>query len=102
VCELPSSRHKARPTRHFAYLLRCADGSLYAGYTTDPERRTAEHNAGSASRYTRFRRPVTLVHVEELESRGEALKREHEIKKLTRRQKLALLSPPTRGASSIR
>lgn len=75
------------------YLVRCADGSLYAGVTTDPERRLRQHNgelAGGA-RYTRARRPVELVYRERCQDRSAACQREAEIKSLSRPQKLALL-----------
>ena len=79
------------PTRTwYVYILRCADGSLYTGITTDLTRRTRQHNDGTASRYTRSRRPVKLVYQERRRSQSSALKREAAIKKLTRRQKLAL------------
>lgn len=79
----------------FVYLLRCADGTLYTGVTTDPERRLREHNAGGklGARYTRARRPVTLAHCEEAASRSEAYRREVAIKKLSRDSKLALTTP---------
>lgn len=76
------------------YMLRCADGSLYTGITTDIVRRVAEHNEGGAmgARYTRSRRPVQLVHVEPAATRAEALRREAAIKRLGRAHKLALLA----------
>ena len=64
---------------HYVYVLSCADGSLYTGYTTDPERRVAEHDAGEGAKYTRGRTPVELVHVERFDSRSAAMSREHEI-----------------------
>ncbi len=66
------------------YMLRCADGSLYTGVTTNPNRRVAQHNAGTASRYTRSRLPVQLVYEEFEPSRSAALKRELAIKELSR------------------
>ena len=75
----------------FVYLLRCADRSLYTGITTDLSRRCQQHNAGTASRYTRCRRPAQLVYSERTGSRSLALKREAAIKALTRRQKEALI-----------
>ena len=77
-------------TRHFVYIVECSDGSLYTGYTTDPARRIAEHNAGAGSRYTRSRRPVRLLHLEELKGRSAALRREIAIKRMQRREKLSL------------
>jgi putative endonuclease len=72
------------------YLLRCADGSLYCGWTTDLDRRVTQHQAGTASRYTRSRLPVELAWSAPVGSREEALREEHRIKQLTREQKLAL------------
>ncbi|WP_416838354.1 GIY-YIG nuclease family protein [Haloferax sp. DFSO52] len=76
---------------HFVYVLQCTDGSLYTGYTTDVERRVAEHNAGDGAKYTRGRTPVELVHVEEYDSKSTAMSREYEIKQLRREQKLSLV-----------
>ena len=66
----------------FVYLLRCADGTLYCGWSTDPERRLRQHQAGTASRYTRTRLPVELVYLRELASRSEAMREEARIKRL--------------------
>jgi putative endonuclease len=79
-------------TPWFVYMLRCADGSVYTGITTDTARRVAEHNAGAplGARYTRSRRPVTLLYVEGAASRAAATRREQAIKRLDRRCKLAL------------
>jgi putative endonuclease len=76
----------------FVYLLRCADGSLYCGWTVDVERRVAAHNTGRASRYTARRRPVELAATWELESEPAARSLEWRIKQLTRGEKLALLA----------
>ena len=75
----------------FVYVLECADGSFYTGYTTDVERRVAEHNAGEGAKYTRGRTPVELVHTEGFESRSAAMKREHEIKSFPRGKKERLV-----------
>ena len=75
----------------FVYLLRCADGSLYTGITNDVSRRCDQHNAGTASRYTRSRRPTRLVYEEVHTSRSEALKREAVIKLLSRQEKESLM-----------
>ena len=69
---------------HWVYVVRCADGTYYTGYTTDLERRLSEHDAGDGAKYTRGRAPVELVHAESFGSRSEAMAREHEIKALTR------------------
>ena len=75
----------------FVYILRCADGSLYTGITNDLTRRCDQHNAGTASRYTRSRLPVTLVYQEEPTTKGKALKRELAIKALSRKKKEELI-----------
>lgn len=76
---------------HYVYVLACADGTYYTGYTTDVDRRVAEHDAGDGARYTRGRTPVELVHVESHATRSAALRREHEIKQLSRTDKAALV-----------
>lgn len=77
---------------HHVYVLECADGTYYTGYTTDLERRVEEHNDGEAAKYTRGRTPVEVVHVETYGSRGAALSREQEIKALTRTAKERLVA----------
>jgi putative endonuclease len=72
------------------YLICCADGTLYCGITTNLEKRLAAHNAGEAAKYTRGRRPVRLVHVEPCGHKSAALKRELQIKELSRGEKQAL------------
>ena len=76
---------------HFVYILECADGSLYTGYTTDPDRRVEEHNAGTGAKYTRGRTPVELVYTERFESRSAAMSREYAIKRLSRTEKEGLV-----------
>ncbi|EMA60180.1 GIY-YIG nuclease family protein [Halorubrum lipolyticum] len=76
---------------HHVYVIECADGTLYTGYTTDVERRVAEHDAGEGAKYTRGRTPVTLRHVESFGSKSAAMSREHAIKSLTRAQKERLI-----------
>lgn len=75
----------------FVYILRCTDGTLYSGITTDISRRCRQHNDGKASRYTRSRRPVRLVYQETHPDRGSALRREAAIKALSRSQKMAII-----------
>jgi putative endonuclease len=75
------------------YLLRCADGSLYCGWTTDLARRLRQHQAGKASRYTSVRLPVELAWSRSVASRPEALREEHRIKRLARAEKLRLIGP---------
>ncbi|OLC86111.1 MAG: hypothetical protein DMD38_08030 [Gemmatimonadetes bacterium] len=77
------------------YLLRCRDGSLYAGITNDLPQRLASHRSGKASAYTRSRRPVTLAYREAVPDRGSALRREAAIRRLSRAAKLALCSAAT-------
>ncbi len=77
---------------YYLYIVRCSDNSLYCGTTTDVERRIAEHNSDKkGAKYTRRRQPVQLVYVEELENVSTALKREIQIKKLSRKSKEKLL-----------
>jgi predicted GIY-YIG superfamily endonuclease len=76
----------------WVYMLRCADGSLYTGWTVDVQRRLARHQAGTASRYTASRLPVELAWAQVMPGRGAARRRETLIKKLGRREKLALLA----------
>ena len=75
----------------FVYLLRCADGTLYCGWSTDLERRVRQHAAGAASRYTRSRRPVELVWSAACADRSEAMREEARLKRLTRAEKRALI-----------
>ncbi len=78
------------PASWFVYLVRCADGTFYAGSTTDIDARARAHNEGRGARYTSGRRPVTVVYREACESRSAALRREHALKRLTRSGKEAL------------
>ena len=77
------------------YLLRCRDGSLYTGITNDLARRLAKHRAGTASAYTRSRRPLVLAYQEPQPDRGAALRREAAIRRLSRAGKLALCNDRT-------
>ena len=76
---------------NYVYLLRCADGTLYCGWTNDLPARVAAHNSGSGAKYTRSRLPVELVYFEEYEDRQEAMSREWHIKHMSREQKLRLV-----------
>ena len=78
----------------YTYLLRCADGTLYCGWTDNLEKRLAAHNSGKASKYTRSRLPAELVYYEVFETRQEAMSREARIKRLSRREKLDLIALP--------
>lgn len=75
----------------YVYMLRCGDGSLYTGSTTEPARRLAQHQSGKGAKYTRSRLPVTLVYAEEAVDRSAALRREAAIKKLTCGEKWKLV-----------
>ncbi len=77
---------------YFAYMLECADGSLYSGYTDDLEKRLKTHNSGRGSKYTRSRLPVRLAYFEEFETKSEAMKREAAFKKLSRAEKTELVN----------
>lgn len=71
----------------YCYILECADGTYYTGWTTDPERRVSQHNKGIGAKYTSIRRPVKLVYLEPHPNRREAMQRELAIKKMRRVQK---------------
>ena len=83
--------------QHFAYLLSCADGTLYTGYTTNVARRLAAHQAGTGARYTRGRRPVILLAHWAFSTKGEALRAEYALKRLPRAKKLGLVSLANAG-----
>ena len=77
---------------YYVYILLCEDGSYYTGYTKDVKCRVAQHEKGQASRYTRMHKPEKIVYVEEFGCRGEAMKREREIKSLSRSKKERLVN----------
>ena len=77
---------------YFVYILTCADDTLYTGITDNLEKRIAAHNSGKGARYTSGRRPVTLAHQEVRADKSAALRRELEIKKMTRDKKLRLIA----------
>lgn len=76
---------------YYAYILRCADGTLYSGYAADLEARIRTHNLGRGAKYTRSRRPVTLAYAESFEDKREAMRRECAFKRLTHKEKEALI-----------
>ncbi|GKQ42601.1 UPF0213 protein YazA [Companilactobacillus sp. RD055328] len=76
---------------YYVYLLQCSDNTFYIGTTNDVEKRVATHNAGKGAKYTKIRRPVKLLYFEDLHTKSQALKREHELKKLSRIKKEELL-----------
>jgi putative endonuclease len=75
----------------YCYILECADGTFYTGWTTDPERRASQHNKGIGAKYTSTRRPVKMVYLEPYPTRTDAMKRELAIKKMNRAQKIKLV-----------
>lgn len=76
---------------NYTYMVRCKDGSLYTGWTNNLEKRVQAHNQGTGAKYTKSRRPVELVYYEEYESKIDAMKREYEIKQLTKKEKEMLI-----------
>lgn len=82
---------------HYTYMVQCGDGTLYTGYTTDVIRRTQEHNLGKGAKYTRSRLPVSLVYYEVHETKTDAMRREYDLKQLTRVEKLKLIEEFHRG-----
>ncbi len=76
---------------NYTYMVRCRDDSLYTGWTNHLEKRVEDHNSGRGAKYTKSRRPVELVYYEQFETKEEAMRREWEIKQLTRKQKEKLL-----------
>ena len=78
-------------SKWYLYILRCGDGTLYTGITTDVEKRFAQHCIGKGAKYTRGRGPLELVYREEYADHSQALKREWEIKKLSRQEKMRLI-----------
>lgn len=77
---------------YWVYILECSDQTLYTGWTTNVENRIARHNLGKGAKYTSSRYPVTLKYVESYQTKREALKREYEIKQLSRKEKLNLIN----------
>lgn len=76
----------------YTYLVMCADGTLYCGWTNDLEKRMADHNAGKGAKYTKPRLPVKLVYFETFDTKEEAMSREWHIKKLSRKEKQKLIA----------
>ncbi|HUM84245.1 MAG TPA: GIY-YIG nuclease family protein [Lachnospiraceae bacterium] len=76
--------------QNYTYILKCADGTLYTGWTNDIEKRLFAHNAGKGAKYTKSRRPVTLLYFEAFETKEEAMSREYAIKRFSRKKKLEL------------
>ncbi len=77
--------------KNYTYILKCSDGTLYTGWTNDLTKRLKAHNDGRGARYTKTRRPVVLAYYESFSSKEEAMRREYEIKHLTRKEKEKLI-----------
>lgn len=76
---------------HYVYIVMCSDNTLYTGYTVDVDKRMIAHNNGTGAKYTRARLPVELKYVEMFDSKSDAMKREYEIKQLSRSEKFKLM-----------
>lgn len=85
---------------NYTYILRCADGTYYCGWTNNLDRRLKAHNEGKGAKYTRSRRPVALVHYEAFSTKEEAMRREYEIKQLPRKKKEELIFKQQTDTSS--
>lgn len=81
----------AQQQNNYVYILKCRDHSFYTGWTNNLKKRIEKHNLGLGAKYTRSRRPVELVYFETFENKTDALKREYQIKQLTRKQKEKLI-----------
>jgi putative endonuclease len=79
-------------TEYFCYMIECADGTFYTGWTTDPERRFKQHRSGNGARYTRTHKPVRLAYLELQPDIATAMRRERAIKALSRKKKMALVA----------
>lgn len=86
---------------NYTYILKCADGTYYTGWTVNLEKRVGLHNSGKGAKYTRSRRPVELVYYEMYEDRREAMRREYAIKQLTREKKQMLIRDGERTERNI-
>ena len=95
--EVPSAQGS-----NYVYLLACADGSFYCGWTNDLEKRVNTHNMGRGAKYTKPRRPVVLVYYEAFETKREAMSREAAIKRMTRKEKEALVRTQDKTAGGTR
>lgn len=80
---------------YFVYIAQCSDNTFYTGYTNNIQDRETTHNQGKGARYTRARLPIKIVYQEKFKNRSEAMKREHQIKKLSRQQKEGLINSNT-------
>lgn len=85
---------------NYTYMVKCCDATLYTGWTTDLDRRMEAHNSGNGAKYTRSRKPVELVYFESFATKQEAMRREWEIKQLTRKEKLLLIKEYKKSPSA--
>lgn len=81
----------SRGSMNYTYIVKCSDGTFYTGWTNDLTRRMEAHNQGRGAKYTKARRPVTLIYYEAFETKEEAMKREYAIKRLSRKEKEELI-----------
>ena len=81
----------SRGSMNYTYIVKCSDGTFYTGWTNDLPRRMEAHNQGRGAKYTKARRPVTLIYYETFETKEEAMKREYAIKRLSRKEKEELI-----------
>ena len=86
---------------NYTYIVECSDGSLYTGWTNDLEKRIKAHNDGKGAKYTKSRRPVVLAYYEEFQTREEAMRREWEIKQMSRQKKMRMISAEKKLRSSL-
>lgn len=77
---------------NYTYIVECSDGTFYTGWTNDMEKRLRAHNTGRGAKYTKTRNPVKLVHLEMFETKEAAMRREYEIKQLSRKEKVKLIA----------
>ena len=91
----PESEERAGAEDSWVYIVRCRDGTLYTGWTKDLDQRVRAHNEGNGAKYTKSRRPVTLVYFEHCRGKREAMRREYQIKQLTRLEKLRMIEQGT-------
>lgn len=77
---------------NYTYIVKCSDGSLYTGWTNDLDKRLRAHNSGKGAKYTKSRRPVVLAYYEEFQTKEEAMHREWEIKRMSRQEKMRMIS----------
>lgn len=102
ISTAPEKTENTSSASNYTYILKCADGTYYTGWTTDLARRIEAHNCGTGAKYTRTRRPVCLVYAELHKTKSDAMKREAAIKKLSRKEKEALTASYSGSPSLFR